>query len=168
MCDSPTISFVDLSILDLQFHVEQLLARYAHTIDDDKLEQLTTLFTNDCVYQVISRENADRQLPLAAVYCSSKGMLMDRITALRHANIYEKHYYRHLISSVFIEDITPTQLTVKSNYVVYRTRTNGATELFNAGHYQDVIVVRNGDWLFQSKRAVFDTHRIDTLLVTPI
>jgi len=168
MRDPSAISFVDLPTLDLQYRVEQLLARYAHAIDDDKLEQLTTLFTDDCVYQVISRENADRQLPLAAMYCASKGMLMDRITALRHANIYEKHYYRHLISNVLIEDITPTQLTVKSNYAVYRTRTNGATELFNAGYYHDVIVVRSGEWLFQSKRAVFDTHRIDALLVTPI
>ncbi|MBI2801163.1 MAG: aromatic-ring-hydroxylating dioxygenase subunit beta [Gammaproteobacteria bacterium] len=161
------LNFTTLSAVELQHHVEYLLARYVHCIDDDELERLPDFFTDDCVYQVIARENADRNLPLAAIYCASKGMLCDRITALRHANIYERHRYRHVVSSVLVTGITTSSAHVKSNYVVYRTRTNGVSELFNAGTYLDTIVV-DGRLLFKEKRAIFDTNRIDTLLVTPI
>lgn len=168
MAVSHALDLTTMSPLELQFQVEQLLTRYVHCIDDNALECLPDLFTEDCVYQVIARENADRGLPVAAIYCASKGMLVDRITALRHANIFERHHYRHLVSSVLIEEITAASAQVKSNYAVYRTRTNGATELFNAGSYRDTVVVHAAQLLFKEKRAIFDTNRIDTLLVTPI
>lgn len=161
------MDFAGQGDLELQFQVERLLARYVHCIDDDRLEEWPTFFTEDCVYRVISRENADRGLPAAAIFCDSRRMLVDRVVSARNANIYERHHYRHLVSSVVVER-GAHELLATSNYVVYRTRTDGATALYNAGRYQDRIVVEDGLWLFREKVAIFDTHRIDTLLVTPL
>jgi len=52
--------------------------------------------------------------------------------------------------------------------VVLRTRTNGVTEIFSAGSYRDRIVVEDGELRFAEKLVIFDTDRIDTLLVTPL
>ncbi len=160
--------FKALSELELQFKVERLLTDYVQCIDDDRLEAWPALFTEDCVYQLIARENAERNLPIAAIFCDSRRMLIDRIVSLRHANIYERHGYRHLVSSIAVEDVTDEVVSVKSHYAVYRTRTNGATELYNTGTYRDQIVLVDGRWLYRKKIVTFDTNRIDSLLVTPI
>lgn len=156
-----------LSEIELQYRVEQLLTAYVQCIDDDRLEAWPELFTEDCVYQLIARENAERNLPIAAIFCDSRRMLTDRVVSLRHANIYEKHHYRHLISSVAVLAVTDEVITAKSHYAVHRTRTNGVTEIYNTGAYLDEIVY-DGRWLFKKKIATFDTNRIDSLLVTPI
>ena len=169
---SPTTSMSTTEIHELtpalQFNVERLLARYALTIDEDELERWPELFTDDCLYRLISRENVERGLPVAAIFCDSKGMLIDRVVSLRNANIYEKHRYRHTISGVLIDEVSNGVIVARSNYVVFRTRTNGVTEVYNAGIYRDKIVNVNGAYLFQEKVAVFDTHVIDSLLATPI
>ena len=43
------------------------------------------------------RENYDRGLPAALIFCDSRAMLEDRIMALREANKYNIHTDRHLI-----------------------------------------------------------------------
>ena len=89
-----------MSQLPLRYEVEELIHAYVQCIDDDQLESWPDFFTDDCVYKVIPRENADLGLPVAVMFCDSKGMLRDRIVALRKANIYAPHFYRHLVSNV--------------------------------------------------------------------
>ena len=75
--------------LELKGEVEDLLNAYTQCIDDDDLENWPDFFTEKCLYRVIPRENHEMDLPTAVMWCDSKGMLQDRITALRHANIYQ-------------------------------------------------------------------------------
>ena len=157
-----------LTDVELQFHVERLLANYVQCIDEDRLEAWPDFFVDDCLYQVIAKENAERGLPVAAIFCDSKGMLADRIVSLRHANVYERHQYRHIVSSIVIGAVSDNVTQVQSNYVVYRTRTNGVTEVYNTGMYNDKIVAADGQLLFKEKIVTFDTNRIDSLLVTPL
>jgi len=81
------LDFSALAPADLHYQVNKLLSDYVECIDDDRLEDWPDLFVEDCLYQVIARENADRGLPTSAMYCDSRGMLRDRVVALRHANI---------------------------------------------------------------------------------
>ena len=157
-----------LTVMEVQYHVEQLQGRYVECIDDDRLEQWPEYFTEDCVYKIISRENHDRGLPAAAIFCDSKGMLLDRIVSLRNANIYAEHNYRHLLSNILIQDLSEGVISAQSNYLILQTKTDGATDIYNAGKYVDKIVA-DGDVLkFKEKIAIFDTHQIKSLLVTPI
>ena len=77
--------------------IEELLADYAEAIDDGALERWPGFFTEDGEYQIITRESHDAGLPIGILYCGSRGMMEDRIQALRTANIYEPHSYRHLL-----------------------------------------------------------------------
>ena len=157
-----------LTFMELQYHVEQLQGRYVECIDDDKLEDWPEFFTEDCIYKIISRENHDRNLPAAAIYCDSKGMLEDRIVSLRNANVFAEHNYRHIISNILINGLNGGVISVQSNYLVLQTKTDGATEIYNAGKYVDSIVVEGDILKFKEKIAIFDTHQIKSLLVTPI
>jgi anthranilate 1,2-dioxygenase small subunit len=144
------------------------LTRYADTLDDGRVDDWVDFFTDDGIYQVTTRENEDANYPVGIVYCEGRGMLLDRIKALKIANIYESHVYCHLNGQPTILRDDGGLLTVRSNFAVYRTMYDGGSELFATGRYLD-IVRRDGDGLrFQERRAVVDSRRIDTLLVFPI
>jgi hypothetical protein len=74
-----------------------LLAEYGALIDMAKFDEWLGLFAEECRYQIVPRENFDRGLPAALVFCDSRAMLEDRIRALREANKYNIHTDRHVI-----------------------------------------------------------------------
>lgn len=80
----------------LWFELNQLQQNYISALDNDRLEAWPNFFTEDCLYEIIPRENEDAGLPIGVMYCDSQRMLRDRVLSLRHANIYEVHSYRHL------------------------------------------------------------------------
>jgi anthranilate 1,2-dioxygenase small subunit len=74
-----------------------LLAEYGALIDMAKFDEWLDLFAEECRYRIVPRENFDRGLPAALVFCDSRAMLEDRIRALREANKYNIHTDRHVI-----------------------------------------------------------------------
>lgn len=162
---------MDLVISD-RFRLQQLAtelnAMHAEFIDDDRLEEWPDLFVADCTYSVIARENFDRNLTLAAIFCDSKGMLVDRIVSLRKANIYPVHNYRHILGPTRIVSEQGSRVTAQTNYAVLMTRTDGHTRIYNSGKYIDEIDCSDDRPLFISKTAVFDTNVMDTMMVRPI
>ena len=73
----------------LRFELEDLYTRYAAALDDGPLESWPELFTGDCLYLVIPRDNHDQGLPLAIMRCESRAMLMDRVHAVRETIMHE-------------------------------------------------------------------------------
>jgi anthranilate 1,2-dioxygenase small subunit len=148
--------------------IEEFLIRYVHCIDDDKLEAWPDFFTERCLYKIISRENHDRGLPLGVMECDSRGMLKDRIESMRRANVYEPHSYRHQVSALQVERHPDGKLTCRSNYLVVRTMADGAMSIFSTGRYLDRIVLEGGQPRLEERLVVFESRRIETLLVIPI
>lgn len=160
-----------LSASLLRYEVEELLYDYVQTIDDDRLEQWPEFFVEDCEYSIIPRENTDLGLPAAVIFCDSQGMLHDRVVALRKANIYPEHYSRHIVSNMRVSADSADNngvIHAEGNYLVLQTRMDGDTKIYNAGKYIDEIIRVDGKLKYRKKTCVFDTHRIQTLLVTPI
>tara|TARA_R110002110_G_scaffold213674_1_gene427044 strand:- start:136 stop:612 length:477 start_codon:yes stop_codon:yes gene_type:complete len=154
---------------DALYRVERLLAEYAHCIDQDRLEQWPDLFTDDCFYQVIAAANFERGLPMGLIYADSKSMLRDRVAALRQANIYEPQRYRHLISCTVIVDASrPSRVQAESHYLVVRSMQAGASEVFSAGRYLDVVDLASPRARFREKRVIHDNDQVDTLLAIPL
>ncbi len=152
----------------LWYDLHRLQERYISIIDTDRLEEWPLLFTEDCVYEIVPKENADRGLPIGIMHCFGRAMLSDRITALRNANIFEPHTYRHLTSGLEFKRIDPATVEMQSNYVVVQTLTDGESRVYQAGRYFDRVVQTAEGWRYQSKRAIYDTSRVQTLLVTPV
>jgi 3-phenylpropionate/cinnamic acid dioxygenase small subunit len=154
--------------LATQLAVERLLARYVASIDEDRLEEWPGYFSETCRYQIISSENYERKLPIGVFFADARGMLEDRVAALRRANIYEAQRYRHLVSSTLIVSDSGGIVEARSNYAVVRIMHDGATALFSTGRYLDTIDLRGPEPVFLEKIVVFDSRRIDTLLAIPL
>jgi anthranilate 1,2-dioxygenase small subunit len=156
------------SDLVLRLRVEALYGEYARTIDDDRLEEWPALFVESGKYQVTTRENHDKGLLLAMMYCDGRGMMNDRISALRLANIYEPQVYCHLISGVRVLESTSEEISAQANFVVIRTMPEGQQTIFACGRTFDRIVEAEGRLVFKSRLVVLDSRQVDTLLVIPI
>jgi anthranilate 1,2-dioxygenase small subunit len=154
--------------VSLRLRIDDLYARYAHTIDDDRLEDWPDLFTAPGVYRVTTRENHDLSLPLSLIYCDGRPMMHDRISALRTANIYEPHVYCHTISAVRVLGADEAGYRTRGNFIVHRTMAEGDTMTFACGRTFDRIVEEDGVLRFAERVAVLDSRRIDTLLVIPV
>lgn len=157
---------------DLRARLQNMLAQYAHAIDDDRLEDWSGFFTPDGTYKIISRENHDRGLPVALVYCTGTGMLDDRISALRTANIYEPHTYCHLVGALELtgqeEKAGARIYKTRTNFTIHRTMAEGDMSLFSCGRYIDTIAETDDGLKFAERTVILDSRRIDTLLVIPI
>ncbi|WP_454827498.1 anthranilate 1,2-dioxygenase small subunit AndAd [Paraburkholderia xenovorans] len=157
-----------MEAMKLWFELHMLQNQYIGNLDNDRLEAWPTLFTEDCTYEIVPKENADMGLPIGIVHCTNQRMLRDRVVSLRNANIFEEHTYRHMTSGLTIVGEKDGVIETESSYVVVQTRANGESDVYQAGKYYD-RVVRTPDGLrYRSKRVVYDTLRVQTLLATPI
>jgi anthranilate 1,2-dioxygenase small subunit len=147
--------------------IEDLLDCYAEAIDDGEIERWPGFFTEDGTYQIITRESHDAALPIGILYCDSRGMMEDRVRALRTANIYEPHAYRHLLGRPHIER-SGDGFDVRSNFAVFRIAQDGDTVTFATGRYLDRVVDDGGTLRFKARRVVLDSRRVDILLVLPL
>ena len=154
--------------LELRLRLQDLCAEYAACLDDDRLESWPAHFTADGRYVIITNENYELGHMLGIVYCDGRGMLTDRITAMREANIYEPHRYRHMVGPPRILDGANGEIRAEINFTVHRIMHSGETMLFASGKYADHIVEIGGELKFKERLAVLDSRQIDTLLVIPI
>jgi len=141
---------------------------YISTLDTDALELWPEMFVDDCLYEIIPKENFDLGLPAPVIYCDSKAMLRDRVVSLRNANIFQPVLYRHFISGLSFKRIGEATVEMRSSYLVINTNQLGQSLVFQTGRYHDVVVEAEGRWRFMSKRAIYDTSRIQTALAIPI
>ncbi len=145
-----------------------LMANYAYAIDDDRLEDWPEFFVEDGCYRVTTRENHDLGLPVALIYCEGRGMLRDRISALRSANIFEPHVYCHTVGLPQIIESVDGEHRTRTSFTVVRTMAEGEMSLFACGRYLDRIVTNGGALRFSERAVILDSRCIDTLLVVPI
>ena len=155
-------------IADLLTRVTALCAEYARAIDDDRLEAWPDFFTSPCLYKITSAENHRLGLPTGLIYADSRGMLTDRVTALREANIYERQSYRHLVGLPAILGETDDGVRADTPFLVVRIMRDGTMALFATGRYLDALVEEAGVLRFRERVVVCDSSRIDTLLAIPL
>jgi anthranilate 1,2-dioxygenase small subunit len=141
---------------------------YIAALDEGRLEDWPTMFTEDCLYEIIPRENVESGLPAPLMRCEGAAMLRDRVISLRHANIYETPHYRHMLSGHRVTMVDDDTAEMRASYVVINTSQDGESTIFQAGQYRDRLVRTADGWRFSVKRAIYDTHRVQTLLAYPV
>jgi len=157
-----------LNLRDVKFEADELMHAYVQALDDGRYEEWPEFFTDEALYKIIARDNFERNLPLATMFCAGKAMMKDRVVALCEACVYSANYLRHLVSAVRVSAGENDGYIVQSNYVVFSTAYNEETKVFNAGRYMDEIVFIDGIPKLRKKIVVYDTLQIPSLLAIPI
>ena len=95
-------------------------------------------------------------------------MTEDRVLALRTANIYEPHRYRHILGRPRLREADDRLIRSDSSFIVMRTMQDGRMDLFAAGNYRDLLRCEGGEVLLQERAAVLEARRVDVLIVIPL
>ncbi|HSU06582.1 MAG TPA: aromatic-ring-hydroxylating dioxygenase subunit beta [Acetobacteraceae bacterium] len=153
---------------DLLFRLAALNAAYARAIDADRLESWPEFFVERCLYKVTSADNHRQGYAAGIIYADSRAMLVDRITALRQANVYERQAYRHIVGMPTLLDVVADTIEAETPFVVVRTMRDGRMDLFVTGLYLDRVHDSGGVLRFVERVVVCDSSRFDTLVAIPL
>jgi len=146
----------------------QFYQNYAAIVDRGDWDAWIDLFTEDCRYKVQTRENYDRNLPMAVISLSSKGMLKDRVYGVTETIYHDPYHQLHMVSSPLIIDESDTLIVAQANYTVFRTKSNGIAEVYNVGRYQDRIRITDQGLKIESRHCIFDNDMVLNSMIYPI
>ena len=154
--------------VELRLEIEDLCAEYCAALDDGRYEDWPELFTEECLYRIVPRDNFDRGLPIALVHCESRLMLRDRVVAVRETAYYAPRLLRHIVSFIRAKPGEGGEIRSEANYLVLQTLPDQPTELFNSGRYLDRLVREDGRLRFKERLCVFDSIVVPNSLIVPI
>jgi anthranilate 1,2-dioxygenase small subunit len=159
-----------LEAMLLHHEVERFNAAYAQALDEQRLMDWVEFFTEDGSYIIISRENADRDMPVGLIYCENKGMIYDRAFALLKTTMFAPRYLRHFISNLQIvgQDRDGT-ISARANYMVMQVLFDRPdAKVHQIGAYVDKFRRVGGALKLAERRCIYDNLLVDNALTIPV
>jgi 3-phenylpropionate/cinnamic acid dioxygenase small subunit len=152
----------------LKYEIEELFAAYSAAIDEGRYDDWVELFTDECFYSLMPRENYDSGLELSLMRCENKVGLKDRIFTVKETLFYGPRHLRHFVSGMRITGQQDGLVSVQSNYVVLQTEIDKDTRILNAGTYKDKLARVDGKLFFRERWAIYDTLMIPNSIPIPL
>ena len=129
---------------------------------------MARLFHDPCLYKVTTADNVAKGIEGGVIYADTRGMLEDRISSLRKANIYERQRYRHIVGLPVVLGEIDGAADVETPFLIVRIMREGNMDLFATGCYRDRIKPdATGALRFAERIVVCDGQRFDTLVAIP-
>jgi anthranilate 1,2-dioxygenase small subunit len=159
-----------LAALLLHHEIHNFNAAYAAALDEQRLTDWVEMFTDDAFYVVISRENADKGLPVGLIYCDSKAMIYDRAFALEKTAMFAPRYLRHIIGNLqVLEQNGHPSIRARANYALIQVLYDRPdAKLHQVGVYHDVFRRVNGGLKLAERKCVYDNLLVDNALCLPV
>lgn len=164
----PTAESLLVGLL-LKAEVEAFNTAYCAALDEQRLADWAELFTQDGFYNIISRENHDRGLPVGLIYCENRGMIRDRAFALEKTAMFAPRYLRHMVGNVVAEEEADGTIRAGANYVVFQVLFDRPdATIHQVGRYIDRFEREDGALKLKSRVCVYDSLLIDNALCIPV
>ena len=169
---SPSVIANDRRLEALLLHreIEDFNSAYAAALDEQRLMDWAEMFTDDAFYVIISRENADRGMPVGLIYCENKGMIQDRAFAHEKTEMFAPRYLRHIISNTqVLGEEKNGDIRTRANYVVVQVLFDRPeAKLHQVGVYYDKFRRVGGALKLAERRCVYDNLLVDNALCLPV
>jgi 3-phenylpropionate/cinnamic acid dioxygenase small subunit len=140
---------------------------YYTILDDLRLDEWPPLFTEDCVYRVIPRENYEAGYTLSTIYAESRGMLVDRVMGMTRTQMYAPRYYRRFPGPLRIVSRDADSVRSRHNLLVVQTLIDKKSEIVLSAICHDVLVDDEGRNRLRERIVVFDSEMIPNSLIYP-
>jgi 3-phenylpropionate/cinnamic acid dioxygenase small subunit len=160
-------SGLDVS-LAARARLADLYCAYDDALNNGELESWPALFTEDCVYRILPRENFERGLPIAVIYCESRAMLADRVVALRQTALYAPRIVRRFTSGVCVRAVDADGWRLTANFALFETLQNQPSAVFLCGQTLDRVVDDGVALRFAERDCVYDSTIVPASLVYPV
>ncbi len=157
------------SLRELRLEIEEFNAEYAAVLDASRVQDWPQFFTDDAVYRITGRENADAQLPVGLVYCEGIGMIRDRALAISRTTMFAPRYLLHQVANTRVLAVDPGgEIAAEANYALFETLVDEKTTLQQVGRYHDRFIRQDGRLKLKARHCVYDSLIIDTALIYPV
>ena len=154
---------------ELRLEIEEFNAEYAAVLDAGRVQDWPQFFTEDAIYRVTGRENADAGLPVGLVYCEGIGMMRDRALAISRTTMFAPRYLLHQVTSTRVLAVDSSgEISAQANYALFETLVDEKTTLQQVGRYHDRFVRQDGRLKLKARHCVYDSLIIDTALIYPV
>jgi 3-phenylpropionate/cinnamic acid dioxygenase small subunit len=140
---------------------------YYNILDDVRLDDWPALFTEDCLYRVIPRENFEAGYTLCTIYAESRGMLIDRVMGLTRTQMYAPRSYRRFPGPLRIVSRDGDSVRTRHNLLVVQTLIDKQTEIVLSAVCHDVVVSDEDRPRLRERIVVFDSEMIPNSLIYP-
>ena len=154
------------------FELLNLYSDYAMVCDSADWEHWPDFFVDEGTYRLQPRENFEAGLPLCLLALESKAMIKDRVYGVKETMYHDPYYQRHIVGTpriVAVErDLNGQRIVSEANYTVIRTKIDGASTVFSAGFYRDVVVRTPEGLKLLSPVCVYGSEITATSVITPI
>lgn len=140
---------------------------YYIILDDVRLDDWPALFTEDCIYRVIPRENFEAGYTLSTIYAESRGMLVDRVMGVMRTQMYAPRSYRRFPGPVSIVSRDADSVRTRHNLLVVQTLIDKQTEIVLSAVCHDVLTRDDGRVKLRERIVVFDSEMIPNSLIYP-
>jgi 3-phenylpropionate/cinnamic acid dioxygenase small subunit len=140
---------------------------YYTILDDLRLDEWPPLFTEDCVYRIIPRENYEAGYTLSTIYAESRGMLVDRVMGVTRTQMYLPRYYRRFPGPLRIVSRDGDSVRTRHNLLVVQTLIDKQSEIVLSAVCHDVLVNDEGRNRLRERIVVFDSEMIPNSLIYP-
>ena len=156
--------------LELRAEVDDLYARYATILDEGPLDLWPSLFLADASYRVVTKENLDRELPLALILCESRAAIEDRVYAIENTTFALPRQTRHLITNIVTTSSQNAgEWLVEANFAVFESLEERPTICHSTGRYRDTLAHDDsGGLCFASKICICDSPLVPNSLIIPL
>jgi anthranilate 1,2-dioxygenase small subunit len=156
------------SVREVRLEIEEFHNEYCWTLDCGKLEDWPAYFTDDAVYRITARENADANLPVGLVYADSKAMIRDRAFAVQNTQMYAPRTMQHFVTNVRVLEVKGNTIKAQANYLLLQTLVDGPSTIHQAGRYYDTFLRSGAKLLLKERQCIYDTVLIANDLVLPV
>jgi anthranilate 1,2-dioxygenase small subunit len=151
-----------------RLEIEEFHGEYCAALDEGRIADWPAFFTEDAIYRITGRENADAGLPVGLVYCEGRGMLRDRALAIAKTEMFAPRYLLHYVTNLRVLGVADGIVAAQANYLVLQTLVDEKTTIHQAGSYFDRFARAGGHLLLRERHCVYDTLLIDNSLVMPV
>jgi 3-phenylpropionate/cinnamic acid dioxygenase small subunit len=140
---------------------------YYTILDDLRLDEWPPLFTEDCTYRIIPRENYEAGYTLSTIFAESRGMLVDRVMGVTRTQMYLPRYYRRFPGPLRIVSRDADSVVTRHNLLVVQTLIDKKSEIVLSAVCHDVLVPDSGRNRLRERIVVFDSEMILNSLIYP-
>jgi len=141
---------------------------YAETLDDIRLEAWIDYFVEDCVFQIIAKENYEQGFALCFMQADSKGMIKDRVQGIVRTQIFGPRTYRRFFSGLRIVAVESAEIVVRQNVMLVQTLMDQTSQILLCGVAHDRLIRQDGRLLFKRRIVVADSELIENSLIYPL
>ncbi len=151
----------------LREEITSFNAEYCAVLDRGDLEAWPSFFTEDALYRITGRENADLGMPVGLVYCEGQAMMEDRAVAIARTQMFAPRYTMHLLGTARVEAESDTGIVAQTPFLLVQTLVEGPSTLHLAACYHDRFVRADGRLLLAERHVIHDTNILANDLVYP-